>query len=64
MIGDAVELNFQDDATAEPLYKYDGTIQFISRRRFIKVLHGYIYELEGCESDKGVPYTFIDEWFK
>ena len=64
MIGDAVEINLQGDTTARPLYKYDGTVQFIAKRRFIKKLHGYVYEMENCQSDKGVPYTFVDEWFK
>jgi hypothetical protein len=40
--------------------KYDGTIHRISYEKNYGA-YGTMYELEGCVSDQGVPYTFTKD---
>lgn len=37
--------------------KYNGTIHKVNKKKNYGA-YGNLYELEGCVSDKGVPYTF------
>ena len=39
---------------------FNGTIHRATKRT--RVIGGYTYELEGCVSRYGVPYTFAEEW--
>lgn len=57
-VGVWVAVHFQEDKIPNiGAQKYDGTIHMISKRKDYGS-YGRLFELEGCVSDKGVPYTF------
>ena len=62
-IGKAVTIKTRQEPTAKMLWKYDGEIQHVSKVRFIKKLHGYIFETVEAVTDKGIHYTFLEDWF-
>ena len=62
MIGDEVKIKTKQEPTAKMLWKYDGEIHHVSKVRFIKKLHGYIFETDEAITEKGQHYTFLEEW--
>lgn len=61
-----ISLTKGDTAVTPGMWKYDGESAPISRvckskRLGIADSNAYGYELEGVESEKGVPYTFTRE---
>ena len=45
------------------LEKYNGTLMRISKTKMVNGMNWFTYyELDGAESEKGIPYSFMREW--
>lgn len=59
-IGDRVKVMPTTENTADTIRKYIGHVFVVSK------LYRYgtqrYYELVGCSSEKGVPYSFAEDW--
>ena len=65
-LGQKVQIAYDpNDYTVKtnPATKYNGTVTTISRIRVLRYASTYstYYELEGIESEWGIPYSFIGE---
>ena len=55
-----------DELHGQGVKKFNGQQFLVSRAKRLRH-HGtteYIYELRGCVSEKGVPYSFVEEWLE
>lgn len=65
--GDKVKIQIppREQKIAAGGYKYDGETHTVTRAKSLRKRDGSyadIYELEGCVSRMGVPYTYCAEW--
>ena len=61
-IGDRVRVVPSVEVTANTIRKYTGHVFSISKVKWCKTTR--YYELEGCRSEKGVPYSFAEDWLQ
>lgn len=63
-IGDIAKIRVPaGDNTGNAVRKYNGETTYISRTSGYK--NGQIYyELQGVESDAGIPYAFVESWLQ
>lgn len=61
--GELVAVHFpkKEHTDVSMLKRFEGFCYSVRSWRYFGA-GGYMYTLEGCVSDEGVPYTFADEW--
>lgn len=62
--GDAVLVHIPDadKANHRAVVKYHGQEMTVSKRRMLRSTTDIYYELEGAESEHGIPYGFAKDW--
>lgn len=58
-----IELKEGEKDLSKGMLKYNRFVTRVVGKRD-KGAYGTMYELRGCLSDKGVPYTFTDDYLK
>ena len=61
-IGDKVEVKASAETTANGIRKFDGQVFVVEKS--IRYCTSRYYQLKGCESEKGVPYSFAEGWLR
>lgn len=63
--GDRVRIKIDPaEQTALKLYKLNGKVAEVDSCRLIARGGGFIYTLGGCVTDKGIPYSFVEDWLE
>lgn len=69
-VGDFVVVTFDapgDVGITDEMRQYKGGIYKVSKVRYSPTRMtrlAYTYELDGCVSSKGVPFTFTSDWIR
>ena len=55
-----------DELHGQEVAKFNGQQFLVSKVKRLRThdTYGYMYELRGCVSEKGIPYTFVEEWLE
>ena len=62
VIGDRVMVVPKSESTATSIRKFEGHIFAVSKVKWCNTTR--YYELKGCVSDKGIPYSFAGDWLQ
>lgn len=61
-IGERVKVVPKAESTAVSIRKFEDHVFTVSKVKWFKTTR--YYELQGCVSEKGVPYSFAGDWLQ